>query len=124
MGRHPILLEGFVVGMAGAAAVTVWFLVVDGRSASSEYGYTPRPPAEGTALAGRQVREIQKSEAGGGIEASAERRRRLYEHDLQRGPDMGLEEVAAQGGAIEAPHHDAGVDSRVAVFHGDVPHEG
>ena len=29
MGRHPILLEGFMVGMAGAMAVAVWFLVVD-----------------------------------------------------------------------------------------------
>src|SRR5215510_3979847 len=29
MGRHPIVLEGFMVGMAGAAAVAAWFLVVD-----------------------------------------------------------------------------------------------
>ena len=29
MGRHPILLEGFMVGMTGAAAVAVWFLVGD-----------------------------------------------------------------------------------------------
>src|SRR5215472_11397465 len=29
LGRQPILLEGFMVGMAGAAAVAAWFLVVD-----------------------------------------------------------------------------------------------
>jgi hypothetical protein len=29
MERHPIVLEGFVVGMAGAAAVALWFLVLD-----------------------------------------------------------------------------------------------
>lgn len=29
MGRHPILSEGFLVGMAGAAVVAVWFLVLD-----------------------------------------------------------------------------------------------
>src|SRR5215470_2094703 len=29
MGRLPIILEGFMVGMVGAAAVAVWFLVVD-----------------------------------------------------------------------------------------------
>ena len=37
---------------------------------------------------------------------------------------MGLEEVAAQGGAVEAPHHDVGVDPGRAILHGDVPHEG
>lgn len=29
MGRHPILSEGSLVGLAGAAAVAVWFLVLD-----------------------------------------------------------------------------------------------
>src|SRR5262249_61293616 len=93
---------------------------------SSRNGASPRTSSGNTSLnlAGRQLRKIEESEAGGGIEAAAKRRRRLYEHGLHSGPDVGLEEVAAQGGAVEAPHHDVGLDPGLAILHGDVPHQG
>ena len=56
--------------------------------------------------------------------AGSERRRRFYQDHLERRPHVGLEEMSAQGGAVEAAHNDMGVNSRFAVLVRDVSDEG